>query len=113
MDSTHVRDQDVRQPPGEAALPQQGDALRLMLVGLVNGADRICPDCGCTIRDRRPGPVKQVRGVCVDRLCVDGTRENWVALLCVGCGVKRYGFPAKTLEEVYWPAHWTEETNAR
>ncbi len=92
-------------------LPQDG-TLRFLLLGLGNNEARVCPSCRCKIRDRRPGPVKQNEGVCVDRVYPDGRRENWVALICKGCAVKRYGFPVKRLEDIYWPGMWVEDTNA-
>lgn len=94
-------------------LPPNDGTLRFMLLGVRRNDKATCSACGFKIRDRRPGPVKANSGVCIDRLLPDGTYEAWVAFLCKGCGVKHYGWPAKTLKEIAWPDEWTESTNVR
>lgn len=95
------------------SLPPNDGTLRFILIGLPNKTKRTCPACACRIRDRRPGPVKQTHGVCIDRVHDDGRRENWLLVLCKGCAVRHYAWPAKTLDAIYWPSQWTDDTNAR
>lgn len=96
----------------QSSLPANDGSLRFLLLNFPKTTRHRCSACGFLIRDRRPGPFKRNQAVCVDRIGTDRTRDNWAAVLCKGCGVMHYQWPVKTLDEIYWPSHWDDTTNA-